>query len=926
MLKTTKLIFALLVVSNFVVFSQEIKSGATTIEESFTTSTGTNATALNDITDWTTSGSASASYKFNQTLIQNNGTNTYSRLAVKAQFRHHQWNTPIKGEVGDIITLKMKFRTNSAHTGYQTGADGDLFSFGLKSVLDASDTVGIVGGTDVATRNGETATINIADADGNGTEMLNVRYKTYTNANAAYDTNDWKYVTMKYFIGSSMEKSKIVVKLDNTTASSGWLNVAWSSQLLYDAITDPAGGAYTIFSSGKALGTSGSSNHLWIDSYEFTTSGDTGIAFISGGYAADGSWSTGLAPTASDRVFIMNTSPNLNNPNGNFDADYMYISPYSKLTVTNVSSLVVPTLDVDGQIDVIGANFKEGTIKIGTSSSTNFDSLITLDDTADKLTVAPSGYLLEQSTYYFRWYSGGTKWTTYDGTNWNTIDTTFPLEASDYSSNNLFLSSSNTTSELGLEGTFTFKNISVIADKKLRISANAKITVTNLNNYGLAIDAFNNSSLIVNGTATGDLKYNKYLGTTNWYLLSPPVGGQVYNDAFVTDNSIDPGTGTNRAIGTYTTSNDQWSYMQGGDYDATFNQGNGYAIKRNAVGSVAFSGSIKTTDLEIALVASGNGFRLIGNPYLSPINSASILARSENALETKTIWIWDQSANSGAGSYLTKVEADNWNIAQAQGFFVQADTDAGNVLMEATDRTQTNSGFKRTTARPEIYLNLSDGVTSREAKIYYIEGTTTGFDNGYDGPMFGGVANKFAIYSHSVSNGYGRDLAVQSLPDNNYENMVIPIGVNAVSGTEINISATTKNFPSGINIYLEDKEDNSFTLLDTSSNLTKNLSTDLNGIGRFYLHTTSGVLNTDNVALNNNISIYTSNRENLRIVGVQNGTTKVRLYNVLGKQLLNTSFVGNGVNNIALPNFNRGAYIVQLETESGIVNKKIILE
>jgi hypothetical protein len=78
--------------------------------------------------------------------------------------------------------------------------------------------------------------------------------------------------------------------------------------------------------------------------------------------------------------------------------------------------------------------------------------------------------------------------------------------------------------------------------------------------------------------------------------------------------------------------------------------------------------------------------------------------------------------------------------------------------------------------------------------------------------------------------------------------------------------------------------------------------------------------------LKNNISIYSSNKENLRIVGVQNGATKVRLYNLLGKQLLNTSFEGNGVNNIALPNFNRGAYIVQLETESGIVNKKIILE
>ena len=923
MTKTTKLIFALLIASNFVVFSQEIKSGATTVEESFTTTLGTNATALNDASGWTTSGTAT--WKFNRTHINNNSTNSYSRLTVKSSFIHHQWNTPINAIIGDIITLKMKFRTNSAHTGYQTGADGDLFSFGLKSVLDASDTKAIEGGTDVALRNGETATVNIADAV-DGTEMLNLRYKNYSNANAAYDTDTWKYITMKYFIGSSMEKSKIFAKLDNDTASSGWISYSWTSQLLYDAITDQDGGAYTIFSSGKSLTTAGAADHLWIDSYEFTTTGDSGKVFISGGYAADASWSTGSAPTASDRVFIMNTNPNLNNLSGNFDANYIYISPGSKLTLKNVGSLVVPTLDVDGQIDVIGADFKEGTIKIGTVNTNNFNNNITLDGVADKLTVANAGYLLEQATYYFRWYNGGPKWTTYNGTNWNNEDTTFPVEATDYSSKNLFFTSSNTTLDEGLSGTLVFKNISLIAEKKLRINSNAKITVTNLNNNGYAIDAFNNSSLIVNGTATGNLKYYKYLNSSNWHLLSAPIGGQVYNDAFVTDNSIDPGTSNNRAIGTYTTSNDQWNYMQVGDADATFSQGKGYAVKKSTVGSIEFSGSIKTNDLEIPLVAAGNGFRLIGNPYLSPITSASILNRSDSALDTKTIWIWDQSANSGEGAYLAKVEADNWKIAVAQGFFVQADIDAGNVLMQAADRTDTSSGFKRTAAKPEIYLNLSDEATSREAKIYYIEGTTTGFDNGYDGPMFGGIANEFAIYTHSIANGSGRDLAVQSLPDNNYENMVIPIGINAESGTEIKISATTKNFPSGINIYIEDKEDNSFTLLESSSSLTKNLSTDLNGIGRFYLHTTSGALNTDNVALNNNISIYSSSRENLRIVGVQIGETKVRLYNVLGKQLLNTSFEGNGVNNIALPNFNRGAYIVQLETETGIVNKKIVLE
>jgi hypothetical protein len=155
--------------------------------------------------------------------------------------------------------------------------------------------------------------------------------------------------------------------------------------------------------------------------------------------------------------------------------------------------------------------------------------------------------------------------------------------------------------------------------------------------------------------------------------------------------------------------------------------------------------------------------------------------------------------------------------------------------------------------------------------------------------------------------------------------MIIPVGVNAASGLEISISAETINLPAGINVYLEDKDNNSFTLLNSSSNFTTTLSSDLSGIGRFYLHTTSQVLSTNEVNLNN-ISVYTSNKTNLRIVGIQNGIAKVKLYNILGKQIVTTSFHGNGVNDITIPSVRTGIYIIQLETETGKLNKKVIIE
>jgi hypothetical protein len=220
---------------------------------------------------------------------------------------------------------------------------------------------------------------------------------------------------------------------------------------------------------------------------------------------------------------------------------------------------------------------------------------------------------------------------------------------------------------------------------------------------------------------------------------------------------------------------------------------------------------------------------------------------------------------------------------------------------------------------------MSNGTDTRDADIFYIDGTTTGFDNGFDSSIFSGVGNSFAIYTQAVANGTGKNLGIQSLPIDNFENMIIPVGINATSGMDITISANAINLPAGINVYLEDKNDGSFTLLDSSSSFSTTLDSDLNGIGRFYLHTNTQPLSVDEINLNN-LSIYPNDNNELRIIGIQNGTAQVRMYNILGKQVLNTSFEGTGANNIPLPNVRTGIYIVQLETETGKVNKKVIIE
>lgn len=439
----------------------------------------------------------------------------------------------------------------------------------------------------------------------------------------------------------------------------------------------------------------------------------------------------------------------------------------------------------------------------------------------------------------------------------------------------------------------------------------------------------NNGSIIINSGSefktssddlgSGSFTYNRNLATTNWYLVSSPFEGQDIDNFITAENP--PSLNGDVALAPYNTSDNTWTYIQtGASGSENFITGKGYSVKLASADDISFTGTLLTTNKTISLTTSGLGYNLIGNPYPIHIKSAEILSRNSASLDSQTIWLWNQATSS----YEAKVSGVSWAVAPAQAFFVKSDGAAGNLEIQESDQQSRDDNFQRTNPIPGIVLNLSNDSASRQATIYYIDDTTTGFDNGYDGPRFMGGDSSFAFYTHLVSDSEGVDYDIQSLPDNNYENMVIPLGINAVSGSDITLNVSTIDFPEGINIYLEDKVNNSFTLLDANSNFMTTLDSDLNGIGRFYLHTTSEVLSLDDF-LNNNISIYISTKENLRIVGIHNGTAEVQLYNILGKEVFSAAFEGTGMNDIQLPNIKEGIYIINLTTDKGTINKKVII-
>ncbi|WP_282072600.1 T9SS type A sorting domain-containing protein [Polaribacter atrinae] len=437
------------------------------------------------------------------------------------------------------------------------------------------------------------------------------------------------------------------------------------------------------------------------------------------------------------------------------------------------------------------------------------------------------------------------------------------------------------------------------------------------------------SSLIAQDDFTGNVTYNRNIPNTNWYLISSPVVGQDI-DAFALDEGLAVGTGDNRGLSSYDNTIPTWVYYQNGATGSgNFLKGDGKSLKLATAGDVAFVGIIRTeTETAVPLVVNANGLNLIGNPYTSfvPANNAAdntnnILKVNNTILDEETIWYWNQATN--AYEIVNHVTPAKF-IAPTQGFFVRANGANLFKFNETMQSHQNGDTFQKSANdnRPELVITLADESSSLNTNVYYIEGTTTSFDNGYDSSIFNGEATSLAIFTRTVAIDDERNLGIQSLPNSNFEGMIIPLGIKAISGSSITLSLKSINLPVKFNVYLEDKSNNSFTLLDDTTTFKTTLTQNLDGIGRFYIHTIARTLGNTQSTLNNAV-VYVSEKT-LHIQGIKEGNSKVKMFDLSGKTVLSTSI--EGPKEIALSNLSTGVYLVHVESTLGRLVKKVIID
>jgi hypothetical protein len=489
-------------------------------------------------------------------------------------------------------------------------------------------------------------------------------------------------------------------------------------------------------------------------------------------------------------------------------------------------------------------------------------------------------------------------------------------------------------------GNVVVKNSSYLYVNNVTVDAGGNLTIQS--------DATNSASLLVNGTATGDINYERYLATTNWYLLSAPVTTQDVDD-FVTANTAVLATSgtvaTRRAVGYFDTdgtAGSRWIYYDSASNPAqlqgNFNSGEGYTMNRTAAGTLSFTGNVATADVMVPMTSTNGSYlwHSVGNPFPSFLpgntnaNATSVLGENLSKLDPSFafLYIWNGSA------YVPIGQADAaFHIAPGQAFMVHPIDDNEDFLFSenlTNHQSEATTFYRNSNPIASLKVRMNDGTDEKSTEIRYLDNVTTGLDPGYDAGAFQEGTPTFAIETHLVSDSNGIDFTLQCLPENNYENMVVPLSVYATSGETLDFSISTENLPSGVNVFIEDKALNTNLLLDGSNTYQVTLNSNESGIGRFYIHTTaSAVLSTDDVTLSSTLSIFKSDASTLTLTGINSGVkTTMALYSVLGKQVFAHSFTASTRNDIALPkSLSAGIYITRVQVENGgTVTKKIIID
>jgi hypothetical protein len=489
-------------------------------------------------------------------------------------------------------------------------------------------------------------------------------------------------------------------------------------------------------------------------------------------------------------------------------------------------------------------------------------------------------------------------------------------------------------------------------------SLTVSVNFTNNGTVTLGSSADNFSSLIVEGTASGDITYNRFVNVYDdlngggWDFVGAPAGMTIAD--FITANGSNIQVlGDDYAFAQYDNATGQYTRYPTASQTGSFTPAQGYALAMAAEdlppppsgvvpGTTAFfTGTMETTSQSINIVnnhangAGGRRWNLVSNPFPSFIKGNGA-AGTNNFLDTNSAVMDDTFTGvygwNGSDYDIYNLLDGAFSIAPGQGFWVAAlsTTDAA---LDFTAAMRTTTGTGDFIQGPQLLtynvaLKLYSGeIEQAKTNLYFRDGLTLGLDPGYDA----GAYNQSTKLSTRLAQGSQETaFAKNAMGMDAMQDTRVPLEIRQNAGQAFTISIANMELPEDISVYLEDTLNGTLTSLkDGDFELTA--QSDLSGAERFFIvFKDNSVLSSGDTLGINTLNIYKANTESfVTIAGITPdlGKLDVRLISMLGvvvkQTLLNTTITTQRVSTDGLTS---GLYVVQIKSGNQIITKKVIIK
>ena len=476
--------------------------------------------------------------------------------------------------------------------------------------------------------------------------------------------------------------------------------------------------------------------------------------------------------------------------------------------------------------------------------------------------------------------------------------------------------------------------------QEVRTTGTGKVVVKTSNSSSGSFMA-KNASHTVNISFQRSLDQTNGNSATEWTLIGIPVAGETLAD-LESEGKLAT-NGLKVGLGYFDNATGQWTTYSSGA-SVTLTQMKGYhATPANSGTSITLEGTMlqsgwNTYSVNIESGDNGN-WALIGNPfptYLRMTDDASggggqndFLSDNltGNAVDNSSfaaVYAWDGEQYV---PYTQSTNSKNY-IAPGEGFFIYLKDGSSSRNVRFRESYQVvaqganfNSGFARgaeLNERTILELGIKSilGNQADKTKIFFSEDATVGLDPGQDLGKF--PFGSATYISTKLVNGDHKDINYmwQDLPKSEINNTIVPLNISS-KHDELILSVNESNLSELINLFIEDKQNNTIKKFDQRLKLEYDPNQDQSD--RYYLHLTDQLI--PELPTDDNLRIYKGLDSDVMVMGSVGKNYSAKVYDYSGRLIKEVNFN----HKTKINDLDSKMKILRIESDEGLTIKKFKL-